>query len=73
MRLAAHGHALLLHGFQQGGLSLGRGPIDLVGQHDVGEDRSPLELEDLSSRRIVGEDVGAGDVRRHEIRSELDA
>ena len=42
---AGHGHRLLLHGLEQGRLRLGRRPVDLVGQHEVGENRPPLELE----------------------------
>ena len=38
--LAAHGHLPLLHGLQECRLGLGRRAIDLVGQHDVGEDRA---------------------------------
>jgi hypothetical protein len=36
---AADGDLALLHRLQQRGLRLGRGAVDLVGQHDVGEDR----------------------------------
>ena len=45
MRLAGDGDRPLLHGLEQGRLRLGRGPVDLVGQHEVGEDRPALELE----------------------------
>ena len=38
--LAADGDLPLLHGLEQGRLGLGRGPVDLVGQDDVGEDRA---------------------------------
>ena len=38
--LAADGHLPLLHRLEQGGLRLGRRAVDLVGQHDVGEDRA---------------------------------
>jgi len=60
----------LLHGLQQRGLRLGRGAIDLVGQHHVGEDRSPGEDELLT---LGVEDAAAGDVGRQQIRRELDA
>ena len=40
MPLAAGGDLALLHRFEQRGLRLGRRAVDLVGQHDVGEDRA---------------------------------
>jgi hypothetical protein len=43
-RLAA-GDAVLLHRLEQGGLRLGRGAVDLVGQHHVGEQRALDEAE----------------------------
>ena len=36
---------LLLHRFEQAGLRLRRRAIDLVGQHDLGDDRTWPELE----------------------------
>ena len=59
-----------LHRFQQGGLRLGRGAVDLVGEQHLAEDRS------LAQDELVGlavEDVGAGDVARQQVRRELDA
>ena len=44
-RLADHRDVLLLHRLEQGRLRLRRGAVDLVGQHDVGEDRPVDELE----------------------------
>jgi hypothetical protein len=38
--LAFRRHLALFHGFQQGALGLGRGAIDLVGEHHLGEDRT---------------------------------
>src|SRR5262245_14881781 len=37
----------------------------------MSENRTPLELEYLSSGRIVGKHVGAGDICRHEIGRKL--
>jgi hypothetical protein len=34
-----------LHRFQQGRLGLGAGPVDLIGEHDVGEHRAGSEDE----------------------------
>ena len=42
---AAGGDLLFLHGFEHGGLGLGRGAIDFVGEDQVREDRAALELE----------------------------
>lgn len=59
-----------LHGFEEGGLGLGRGAVDLVREEQVGEDRAGLERE-LSGACVV--DEGARDVARHQVRGELDA
>ena len=72
--LPAGGHAVLLHRLQQRRLRLGRRAVDLVGEHDVGEDRPVDEAERAPAGRVVLlEDVGAGDVRRHQVGRELDA
>jgi hypothetical protein len=42
---AVDGHLALVHGFEQRGLRLGRGAVDLVRQEKVGEDGAGLELE----------------------------
>ena len=66
--------AVFLHGLQQRRLGLGRRPVDLVRQQDVGEDRAFEELEPApAGGRVLLQDVGAGDVRRHEVGGELDA
>jgi hypothetical protein len=49
---------------------LGR-PVDLVGKHEVGEDRALLEAEDAAAA-LLHEDVRAGDVGRHQVGRELD-
>ena len=72
-RGAAHGDGALLHALEQRGLSLGRRAIDLIGQQDMGEDRPLLELEVLPAIRILDDNVGPDDVRRHQVRGELDA
>ena len=71
--VAGDGDAVFLHRLQHRRLRLGRGAVDLVGQHDVGEDRAGLELEDLAARGVLHQDVGAGDVGGHQVRRELDA
>ena len=72
MAHATDGHDLLLHGFEQSRLSLGRGAVDLVSQDDVGEDRAGLELED-APLGPVQQHGGAQDVSRHQVRGELHA
>ena len=44
-RLAQHRHVVFLHRLEHRGLGLRWGPVDLVGQDDVGEDRTVHELE----------------------------
>ena len=66
--LLRHGDLPLLHRFQQGGLHLGRGAVDLVGQQQVVEDRTGAKLE---LARLRPEDVGAGQVRRQQVGREL--
>ena len=42
---AFNGDLLLIHGFEQRRLGLGRGAIDFVGQQEIGEDGAGLEFE----------------------------
>jgi hypothetical protein len=58
------------HGLQKSALRLGRSPVDLVGQDDVGEDGASLEAE-LFALIDLFDDGGAGDVGRHKVRSAL--
>ncbi len=62
----------LLHRFEQGGLRLRAGAVDLVGQEDIGEHRAGLEGHFPAAGRLA-EDVGAEDVAGHQVRRELDA
>jgi hypothetical protein len=52
-------------------LRLGRRAVDLVGEHDVREQRSLLELEVLPAVGVLHDDVRADDVRWHQVRREL--
>ena len=72
MRFAEHGHLLFFHRFEHRGLGFRRGAIDLVGQHDVSEDRTFLELK-LAPTVGFGEHFRADDVRRHQVRRKLNA
>jgi hypothetical protein len=70
----ADGDRLLLHRFEQRSLRLGRGAVDLVSQDQIGEDRTRLKLEGASAALgCFEQDVGAQDVRGHQVRRELDA
>ena len=74
MPLAADGDLLLLHRFEQRGLRLGRRAVDLVGQDHVGEHRARQETKLARARSLVFlDDLGAGDVGRHQVGRELDA
>ena len=63
-------HGAFVHRFEQRRLGLGRGPVDLVGEDDVGEDRPRVELEALRARL---EDGDAEHVGRQRVAGELDA
>ena len=64
--------ASLLHGLEHGGLGFRGCTVDFVGEDDVGEHRTFHELERAFASGQFLKDVGAGDVHRHEVRSELD-
>ena len=59
----------LLHRLEQGRLGLRRGPVDLVGEHDVGEQRARLEPELLGGPLV---DADADEVGRQQVGGELD-
>ena len=69
--LASDGDLVLLHRLEQARLGLRGGPVDLVGEDEVREDRPGLELEDPLAV-LLDEDVRARDVGRHQVRRELD-
>ena len=55
-------------------MGLGRCPVDLVGQDQIGEHRPGQEHLPASARfRILLQDIRSGDVAGHEVGSELDA
>lgn len=60
----------LLHGFEHGGLGLGRCAVDLVAEQEVAEDRAGAERE---FGRVLVKDVAAGDVAGKHVGRELDA
>ena len=67
---ALDGDLPLLHHFQQRRLGLGRRPVDLVGEQQVGEGR-PLAHPEVAALAV--EQGVAGDVRGHQVGGELDA
>jgi hypothetical protein len=69
-RHGVHRHPPLGHHLQQRRLGLRRAAVDLVGQHDVGEDRAGVEPEPLLFLVV---DRDAGDVAGQQVRGELDA
>jgi hypothetical protein len=64
------GDLVLLHGLEEGGLGLGRRPVDLVGEDQVGEDAAGPELEGAGGPVV---DADAGHVGGQEVGGELDA
>ena len=60
----------LVHRLQQARLGLGGGAVDLVGEHDIGEERAGLE-DEFPAIRLVHRD--AQDVGGQHVRGELDA
>src|SRR5262249_26843115 len=72
--LAGGRDLVLLHGLEQGGLRLGGSAVDLVAEDDVTEDWSLDEAQPATARPLLFfEQLGAGDVGRHQIGRELDA
>ena len=71
MRFAKHRDLIFGHGLQHCGLGLGRGSVDLVRQQDVGKHRPFLEHQPVGVVRVRKQ--RAGNVRRHQIRGELNA
>ncbi len=72
MGLSGHRYLLLLHGFQQSGLRLGRCAVDLIRQNNGSKQRPRLKAE-LASFIGLHQDIGTGHIRRHQVRRELNA
>ena len=73
VRFSADRDRRLLHRLEQGGLGLRRGAVDLVGEQQVREDGAGFEDQPAASRLVLAENVGADDVRGHQVGRELDA
>ena len=65
---AADGNLFLGHQLEHRGLHLRGRPVDLVGQHEVHENRSELDLEGFGAG---GVDAGSDDVGGNQVRGEL--
>ncbi len=69
------GDGVFGHGFEERGLGLGSGAVDLVGKDDLAEDGAFLDCEEASCgalARVHDEDIGTDDVARHQVGGELD-
>ena len=68
----AAGYRAFLHRFEQRRLRLGRGAVDFVGQHEIGEYRPGLKTQILMPVLVGLHDHAADDVAGHQIRRKLD-
>ena len=69
-RLPSSGHLVFFHGLQQRALRLGRGTVDLVGQHQLAKIGPGWKWNCPS---VAVEDRDAEDVGRQQVAGELDA
>ena len=67
-----HRDPSFLHRFKQGGLCLGRRPVDFIGEDKVSEKWAFLENELATSLRFLKHRI-SGNVAGKEVRGELDA
>ena len=72
MGLSQDSDPAFLHGLKQGGLGLGGGPVDLVSEDNVGEERAGLEDELALAVHFLKDGISR-DISRQEVGSELDA
>ena len=73
MRVGPAGDRTLLHRLQQCRLCLRCRAVDFVRQHQVSEDRPVLEPQGFGAAVVCLDDHAPDDVRRHQIRCELNA
>ena len=68
-----HGHRAFLHRLQQRRLSTGTGTVDLIRHQQLTKDRAGDEPE--MARTVIGgiQHFGPQNIRRHQVRRELDA
>ena len=70
MSVVVHRDLGLAHCFQQATLSFWRRAVDLVGEHNIGKQRSRHELKSLF---LAIEDGDADNIRGEQVARELDA
>ena len=65
---------MFLHRFEQRALRFRRGAVDLVGENDIRE-TGPLHENKGAATGLIGllQNIGAGDIRRHQVGRELNA
>ena len=68
---AGGGHPMFLHGLQQRALRLGRRAVDLIRQNNVRENRAFHEFKLAPARFAFLQNLGTGNVTRHEVWREL--
>ena len=66
--LVTNCHLTLLHRLKKGRLNFCRGTVNLVGEYEIGENRSATNLELLG---FLGINHCSDDIRRKKVRSEL--
>ncbi len=71
--LAGHGDVIFLHGLQQCGLRARAGAVDFIRHQQLRKHRTFYEAEGAPPVFILIHDFGAENIRRHEVRCELDA
>jgi hypothetical protein len=64
---AVHAHPAAGHRLEQGALGAGAGPVDLIGEQHLGEQRSGLEVEAASGGI---QHVDAGEIGRQQVAGE---
>src|ERR1700730_4567151 len=69
VRARVHRDLAFVHGLEQGRLRFGGGSVDFIGQQDVGENRSSLELKLLLD---CGVNRDSKDIRWQHVTGELD-
>src|SRR5262245_53569357 len=73
VRGAADRDFALLHSLEQRGLGLGGRPVDFVGEQNIRKDRALNKSKFPSAGFVFIQDIGARDVRRHQIGCELNS
>ncbi len=54
-------------------MGFGRSPVNLISQNNIIENRPRLELESFPAVIVLNNNIGAGDISRHQVRGELNS